>query len=782
MLRRRWLVASLVALALVVVGLVAAPLIVRQRVAKTAAARGFDVEVGSVKLRPTRVWLEDVRLVHRRLAGFEVELPWVEVRFGFFGPSEVIVHGGEVHVASDLEALRAEFAQGENKPESAPSSAAEGTRLRVRGLFVEARLGREQRVFAWGVQLDRQPSQVKVSADLVRALHPRVELELAGPHADIATPGLVLDPLGATSAHIRLLVGAEEEAKPAAAVAPSAPVTPPPKQPKSRPKKAPKAKAKADPLPPVPQAPAPSIIPLDPTRGARWLAQLGRAAGFVARRLPENGSIDLGGVFVEVVYGNASLNLGPALVKGARTARALTLSATLAASPASGSLPFELGLTLPLTAGDVELHANGGPLSFSQLGVREGDFGLSAVQSARLSAETQVKILADGTRASLTSRGEVSAVTWSQRRVAREPLLDLGFSWAVGGNVMLDGSSVELETAEFGLGAVRVSGRGRFEQGAGRLGVDAQLSVSKASCQSMFDSLPVALVPLLQGMHFRGNFSWQAGLKLDTDHLGDSKVSWRMQNGCTIDRIAPAVDPEQFKQPFVHTVLDADGEPLQVHSGPGTPDWVPFDQISRFLEAAVLTTEDGGFWNHKGFDHGAIEGSIKSNLEAGKFVRGASTISMQLAKNLYLSRDKLLSRKIQEALLTMLLEQELRKDEILELYFNVIELGPNVYGIGPAARYYFNSTAAELSASQAFYLASILPSPRAQHFEPDGTLTPVWRDTVQRLLTIAEQRHRITHAELEEALAQEVQFGVPNLLEDPTDDAWTNTVEDPWAQ
>jgi membrane peptidoglycan carboxypeptidase len=299
----------------------------------------------------------------------------------------------------------------------------------------------------------------------------------------------------------------------------------------------------------------------------------------------------------------------------------------------------------------------------------------------------------------------------------------------------------------------------------------------------MFESLPVALVPLLSGVHFRGMFSWQGGVQLDTDKILDSTVTWHMQNGCVIDKIPTEIDPKQFAEPFQYTVLDSAGEPMTLVTGPETDGWVPRDEMSSYLEVAVLTTEDGGFWRHRGFDHGAIEGSIKSNLQAGRFVRGASTLSMQLAKNLYLSRDKLLSRKIQEALLTMLLEQELSKDEILELYFNVVELGPDIYGVGAATQYYFNSKPSELSLAQAFFLASILPNPRAQHFETGGALSPVWRETLHRLMRTAEQRKRITAAELEQGLADDVQFGVPNLLpDDGSDDRWTHQVDDPWAQ
>src|SRR6185369_12377724 len=114
--------------------------------------------------------------------------------------------------------------------------------------------------------------------------------------------------------------------------------------------------------------------------------------------------------------------------------------------------------------------------------------------------------------------------------------------------------------------------------------------------------------------------------------------------------------------------------------GPGTEGWVSMGSLPKFMEVGVLTCEDGRFMRHHGFDKEAIINSIRENLAAGGFKRGASTISMQLAKNLYLSREKTLSRKLQEAVLTLYLEQELSKDQIIELYLNVIEFGPGIYG------------------------------------------------------------------------------------------------------
>ncbi len=179
------------------------------------------------------------------------------------------------------------------------------------------------------------------------------------------------------------------------------------------------------------------------------------------------------------------------------------------------------------------------------------------------------------------------------------------------------------------------------------------------------------------------------------------------------------------------------------------------------METAVIVCEDGGFYRHGGFDYIAIEKSIKDNVKAGRFVRGASTISMQLAKNLYLGKEKTLSRKFEEAILTTLLEQRFEKRQMMELYLNVIEFGPGIYGIGPAARHYFDTSPADLTLGQALYLASILPAPDRQHFDRLGAVTPGWMKYLRKLMVIARKISRVNDEELIAALEEQVAFRVP---------------------
>jgi monofunctional glycosyltransferase len=140
--------------------------------------------------------------------------------------------------------------------------------------------------------------------------------------------------------------------------------------------------------------------------------------------------------------------------------------------------------------------------------------------------------------------------------------------------------------------------------------------------------------------------------------------------------------------------------------------WVPYARMSPQLVRAVLVTEDSAFWQHDGLDYQQIKESMEVNLERGEFARGASTITQQLAKNLYLSPSKNPVRKLRELLIARRLENELKKQRILELYLNVIEWGNGIYGADAAARAYFGKPASQLEASESALLAAAIANPR----------------------------------------------------------------------
>jgi monofunctional biosynthetic peptidoglycan transglycosylase len=140
--------------------------------------------------------------------------------------------------------------------------------------------------------------------------------------------------------------------------------------------------------------------------------------------------------------------------------------------------------------------------------------------------------------------------------------------------------------------------------------------------------------------------------------------------------------------------------------------WVPYERISVHLKRALIAAEDAKFLDHEGFDWEAIQKAYERNLKKGKVVAGGSTISQQLAKNLFLSGRRTPWRKVEEALITLMIENVMSKRRIFEIYLNIIEWGNGVFGAQAAARYYYGTSAANLGPEQAARLAAMVPKPR----------------------------------------------------------------------
>jgi len=186
--------------------------------------------------------------------------------------------------------------------------------------------------------------------------------------------------------------------------------------------------------------------------------------------------------------------------------------------------------------------------------------------------------------------------------------------------------------------------------------------------------------------------------------------------------------------------------------GPHNPWWCRSESIPAEMEWAVIVAEDANFYQHEGIDITAIKNAITYDLEKKRLARGASTITQQTAKNLFLSREKSVTRKIEELYLAKRMEQELTKGRILELYLNIVELGPMVYGIGHGARYYFNKPADLLTPRECAFLAAMLPGPQ-KVYNPYKQLDRVLKRS-DMLLRQMRDRGVLTQAEYRQALAE----------------------------
>lgn len=715
---------------------------------KTAAIarlerRGFTAAIDSVGLRPLALRFGNVVAVHHS-GVLRVTVPEVRAELGFGGVERLTLRGGRVELSGDVNEVRKALV-GDKEPASNGETPRESLPVSAQQFSVSWQdpVGAGSSVTMTDLNLEREPGTVNVKLGVVDGAGRGARGHFVQVAARVATKDLAIASLevGGGEASIDLNVLRPPVTAPAPPPVPGKPG----KQGKS---------------PPA----LPWLAP-KPTRGPELRRLVQQAAGIVSRRIPNAGGLQLSHMVLSVREDDQVLTIGPGMLYARRDEDKIQFGFSSDGSRSQSAL--DMHIEAPLEEGPVEVRIKGGPVALAELGVKAGNFGLQEVERTSLNLDTQLTLSADGSRAEFSSVGEIHGLAVQQERLAPHALTDIDLGWSVAGDARLDGSEVKLEAARLSMGQVNGVAKIHLRRDVERLQVDATVRVEAESCAEMFDALPNGAVPLLAGARMTGDFSWQGGVHFDTDHLTSTKAIWNMRNHCRFSHIPDEADPAQFRERFSLHVPDYDGQPMALRTGPGSSHWATLDEISPFMERAVLTTEDGGFWTHHGFDSGAIEGAIRRNLERGEFSRGASTVSMQLAKNLYLERDKYVARKVQEALLTMLIEQELRKAEILELYLNVIEYGPGVYGIRSAAKHYFGSTPSELSVAQCFFLASILPRPKAQYFDEQGRLIPQRANLVRTLMKIAHERERLSAEELEKGLAEELRFGVPSLDSNP---------------
>ncbi|UOF00275.1 monofunctional biosynthetic peptidoglycan transglycosylase [Bdellovibrio reynosensis] len=191
----------------------------------------------------------------------------------------------------------------------------------------------------------------------------------------------------------------------------------------------------------------------------------------------------------------------------------------------------------------------------------------------------------------------------------------------------------------------------------------------------------------------------------------------------------------------------------QVELCPTSKNYVPLKQISPYLQKAIILTEDSSFYTHKGFDWESIEKNAREGWESGVFKKGGSTITQQLAKNMFLSKDRTFIRKGLEALITDRIESTLTKKEILERYLNVVEFGKDIYGIKAAAKYYFQKSPAELNIVESSFLAMVLPNPvkySKSYYRKE--LTPFASKRLNNIIDNMYRYHRINDDEYNQAI------------------------------
>ena len=270
--------------------------------------------------------------------------------------------------------------------------------------------------------------------------------------------------------------------------------------------------------------------------------------------------------------------------------------------------------------------------------------------------------------------------------------------------------------------------------------VTASVEAKRLSLGRLLEQLPEALLPSEWAQEIQGSMDFELELGGPVHDRSRWEMDWtgdfsRMH--LASGELAREVD--LLKGPFHHefpdTATDAGDRPMRRILGPEGKDFVPISGISKHLIAAVVSTEDAGFFAHSGFETKELKEAVLENLREGEG-RGGSTITQQLAKNLFLSGERSIARKLKEAVIAWRLEEDLPKRRILEIYLNIAEWGPGLYGVRDAADHYFNRTPSRLKPEEAAFLASLLPSPRRYHGYYHGRgVTPHLRERIGEILS-----------------------------------------------
>ena len=241
-----------------------------------------------------------------------------------------------------------------------------------------------------------------------------------------------------------------------------------------------------------------------------------------------------------------------------------------------------------------------------------------------------------------------------------------------------------------------------------------KVNIPKMKAQDFITSLPDGLFTHFQGMEATGDFDYKLDFMFNKNKPNTIVFNSNIKKENLKITKYGNIDLAKLNGEFTYRAVDKGVLQRPIFVGASNPFYTPLEQISPYLQKCVLTSEDPSFMSHHGFINEAFKQSILKNIRTKKFSRGASTISMQLVKNVFLTREKTLSRKLEEILLVYIIENNriTSKQRMLEVYFNIIEWGPNVYGIGEAAEFYFQKRPIDLNVRECLFLATIIPKPK----------------------------------------------------------------------
>jgi membrane peptidoglycan carboxypeptidase len=303
------------------------------------------------------------------------------------------------------------------------------------------------------------------------------------------------------------------------------------------------------------------------------------------------------------------------------------------------------------------------------------------------------------------------------------------------------------------MSGLDLEGHGRLDR-ASALRVDVDL-LARSELAALFRTTGLALPPPLGDV--RGSFG-TATLEVSLKGPPADPALLRIVPRLSFEPSAEAVSALRYLQgPFRYTPEGSPGTVIDVRHG--APDFVPLDQVPPLFVQAIVLSEDAGFFGHPGIDVAEIPVAWATNLDRGRTARGASTITQQLARNLFLSKDKSWGRKLTEAGLALVLDSAVPKQRLLEIYLNVIEWGPRLYGLGPAAQHYFGKSPSALTPKETAFLVCLIPSPVRYHqAHLAGQAGPGMEQLMANLLAKLRTTGALSEREYQSALAESLSF------------------------
>ncbi len=387
----------------------------------------------------------------------------------------------------------------------------------------------------------------------------------------------------------------------------------------------------------------------------------------------------------------------------------------------------------------------------------------------KTSIDVAVKIALEGARVTFGGSLNLVGLNVFHPLVAEETVRDISARGELAGSydrvakvLVIDKAALETRGVDYELIGKLEQPDGLQPDGARRASrhVNLRLTIPPVPCQTMLQSIPAELIPKMVGFQMKGTFGTDVLVDIDWANLEATRLEGSIGiRGCKVVKAPKEMDPKRLEGSFEHEVEVAPDKWETIKIGPESQNFVAIADVSPHLLNSLMTTEDSSFYRHRGFITKEFRTALVKNLQAGYFKYGASSITMQLVKNVLLSRDKTLSRKFQELFLTWYVETKLDKDRLFEIYVNAIEYGPGLYGIKPASYQYFGKPPSELNPREAAFFSSILPAPKRRFKQFCQDKLSGWTlNKIERILQLMVKRERLSEEDYQTALATPLVF------------------------